>query len=169
LVLSTAKTPIHEAVFEKARDVMILDSSAGTHVQFSYGALEDKAILKTGVVAAVPEKYAGGSNRIVLRTSSAGADVTSPIRVNLAYILSSHIGNGWYVSKYTNITHTGVLESSLNDQKISFADDIHVSKILRIGVNARLARYRLLGEMDDLTLADFDDMELQDVDLVELV
>lgn len=168
MVLRTAVQPTHAEVFNKIPHKMILNTSANAHVGVSTSDVQDRLILRQDSVGVASEEFNGGKTKFTLRSSDVYGELWTIIRGSSKFILSTNIGTGWLVHKYPTISHVNVLSNTLAEFVTKFIYSAKSRAVLNSVVNIMMARYRILEEMDDLSLEDFDDMSLEDIDFVEI-
>jgi hypothetical protein len=167
-VLRSILHDIHETIFEKVFNAVMLRSSVKTRADVYVNALKNKILLRENAVSALKVEHIGVASRMILRNLPMTGEWITPIGVRSAFVLYFGAWGTGLAYKYSQITHSNVLNIVLTEYAISFLYGAFCKAILRSAVHVICARYRLLNEMDDLTLADFDDREMQDVDFVEL-
>lgn len=79
--------------------------------------------------------------------------------------LSANADTDWQLQKFIKIDNSLNLFADITEVLIQFISG-QSKMYLDCEASAGLKRYRLLHEMDDLTLSDFDDMTLEEVDYV---
>lgn len=79
--------------------------------------------------------------------------------------LSANTDTDWQLQKFIGIDNSLNLLADMTEVLIQFVSG-QSEMYLNCEANAGLKRYRLLHEMDNLTLSDFDDMTLEEVDYV---
>lgn len=138
------------------------------------GEIRNDLQLESGTITLLQEWfYSCSALRSLLISSEVGTNITSYFGVKSVSNLLTENNSPATAEKMVSLEETLMLTYNIGCTLEYLLGAEQETLMMSSAVNALLARYRLLGEMDndaesgaDLTLEEFDDMALEDIDFV---